>query len=105
MSDHAEHHDHVVPVPVYLGVFMALLVGTAITVGAAFVDLGAWNTPVAMAIAITKAMLVILYFMHVKYGNKLVPLAIAGAVYWLAHLLVGTVADYATRNILGNIGS
>jgi cytochrome c oxidase subunit 4 len=89
---------HVVPVATYVGVFLALLVLTALTVAAARVDLGALNTPVALAIAVVKALLVILFFMHVKYGPRLNALVIAAAVFWLFHLVVGTVVDYYARD-------
>jgi hypothetical protein len=52
-------------------VFLALLVGTGVTVGASYVDLGIWNTPVAMLIAVTKASLVVFFFMHLKYSPRL----------------------------------
>ncbi|HVR70727.1 MAG TPA: cytochrome C oxidase subunit IV family protein [Vicinamibacteria bacterium] len=96
--DAGPHHPHVVPVPTYVGVFLALLVLTALTVAAARVDLGPFNTPVALAIAVAKALLVILFFMHVKYGPRLNALAIAAAVFWLFHLVVGTAADYYARD-------
>jgi cytochrome c oxidase subunit 4 len=106
MAEHAEHaphagraHEtHVVPVATYVGVFVALLVLTALTVAAAQVDLGPFNTPVALAIAVGKALLVILFFMHVKYGPRLNALVIATAVFWLFHLVVGTAADYYARD-------
>ena len=65
MAQHG-HGPHVVPMPVYLGVFAALMVGTALTVWAAHMDFGWANTPVALAIACSKAALVVLFFMHVK---------------------------------------
>jgi cytochrome c oxidase subunit 4 len=103
MAEHAErarheHEAHVVPVSTYVGVFVALLVLTAVTVGAARVDLGPFNTPVALGIAVGKAVLVILFFMHVKYGPRLNALVIAAAVFWLFHLVVGTAADYYARD-------
>jgi len=97
--------DHVVPVPVYVGVFLALMVLTGATVYAATVDLGMWNTPVALAIAITKALLVILFFMHVKYGSRLVWLAAGGAFFWLVLMLVGTIGDYVSRGWVGTPGT
>jgi cytochrome c oxidase subunit 4 len=72
--------------------------GTALTVWVAFQDLGPLNTPVALAIAITKATLVILYFMHVKYSPRLTKLVVVASVFWLAILLVMTMGDYATRS-------
>ena len=66
---------HIVPVRVYLTVFALLLALTALTTGAAFVDLGAFNNVVALAIAACKATLVVLFFMHVRYSTRLIGLA------------------------------
>ncbi len=99
--DHNHHHgavhDHVVPVSTYVFVFLALMVGTLLTVGASYVDLGIWNTPVAMAIAVTKAGLVVLFFMHLKYSPKLFWVWVGAAILFLAHLVLGTGADYYAR--------
>ncbi len=89
--------EHIVPKSTYYAIFSALMVGTALTVGAAFVDLGPLNTIVAMAIAITKASLVVVFFMHVKYGPKLVWLIIIASVFWLILMLGITLGDYLTR--------
>jgi cytochrome c oxidase subunit IV len=114
VDDHGTHKDalhgddhghHGPPLAHYFAVFVALLVGTALTIWVAYVDLGAWNTPVALAIAITKASLVILIFMHVKYGSRLVMVMIGSALFMLFHMLVGTVADYLSRGYLGTPGS
>jgi cytochrome c oxidase subunit 4 len=95
------NHSHVVPVRVYIGVFLALMVLTAVTVWAAGQDFGALNTVVALAIAVTKATLVVLFFMHVKYGSPLVKVAVVGAIVWLAFMLLITMSDYASRGWLG----
>ena len=87
-------HAHVVPVPVYLAVFAALLTLTGITVWAARHDFGALNTPVALGIAVLKAVLVILFFMHVKYSPRLTKLVVVSAFVWLAIMIVGTLQDY-----------
>ncbi len=89
--------DHVVPKSTYYLIFLALMVCTAITVWIAFIDLGALNTVVAMSIAVFKATLVVLFFMHVKYSPKLTWAVVAGSVFWLAILLILTMSDYATR--------
>jgi cytochrome c oxidase subunit 4 len=99
------HSSHVVPVRVYVGVFLALMVLTAVTVWAAGQDFGALNTVVALAIAVTKATLVVLFFMHVKYGSALVKLAVVGAIAWLGIMLAITMSDYASRGWLGTRGS
>ncbi len=101
-DDNAEAH---VPLSAYFAVFAALMGGTGLTVWAAFQDFGMWNTPVALAIAIVKASLVILIFMHVKYGSKLVMVMVGSAFFWLFHMLVGTIADYLSRGYLGTPGS
>jgi len=88
---------HVVPVKVYLGVFLTLLVMTATTTAVSFVDLGPWSTVVALAIAMFKATLVVLFFMHMKYSPRLTRLVLGGGLFWLAILLIGTFSDYVSR--------
>ena len=100
----SDHQSHVVPVRVYVGVFLALMVLTAVTVWAAGQDFGPLNTVVALTIAVTKATLVVLFFMHVKYGSPLVKLAVIGAIVWLAFMLLITMSDYASRGWLGSGG-
>lgn len=99
MSENHQH-THIVPLSTYYAIFAALMVGTAITVWVAFIDLGALNTVVALAIACTKATLVVLYFMHVKYSSKLTWAVVAGSVFWLLIMLALTYNDYLTRHIL-----
>ena len=70
---------------------------TAITVGVAFINLGSFNFPVAIAIAITKATLVILFFMHAKYSSRLTKLIVGGAFFFLMILLGLTMTDYMSR--------
>lgn len=89
--------EHVVSPHTYLGVFLALMVLTLVTVAASRLDLGPLNTPVALGIAVGKALLVILFFMHVKYSSRLIWLVVAAAFFWLFHLVAGTTADYASR--------
>ena len=88
---------HIVPVRTYVIIFGLLMLGTYLTVQAAFLDLGAFNTPIALAIAIAKATIVVLYFMHVKYSPRLTWVVVIGSVFWLAILLAMTFGDYATR--------
>ena len=95
---------HVVPLRVYLLVFASLLVLTATTVAAAFVDLGALNNVVAMAIAALKAVLVVLFFMHVRYPTRLTGLVIGSGLFALAIMIGLTLIDYATRGWLGVSG-
>ena len=86
-------------VRVYVLVFVALLVLTVTTTAVAFVDLGAtWNSMVALVIAIVKALLVILFFMHVFYSRPLTWVFVGIGFFWLAILFALTLADYATRD-------
>jgi cytochrome c oxidase subunit 4 len=90
--------DHVVPVKTYVLVFFALLVLTGLTTGVAFIDLGAEvNTIVALTIAVVKALLVILFFMHVKYSGGLTKMVIVAGFFFLALLIAFTLADELTR--------
>ena len=88
---------HVSPIRVYLSIFGALMVLTAVTVFAAFVNLGSFNPVVALAIAIFKATLVVLYFMHVKYSSRLTKLVVMTGIFFLVILLGETMMDYASR--------
>jgi cytochrome c oxidase subunit 4 len=97
--------EHIVSPVVYVGVFLALMVRTGLTVFASTVDLGMWNTPVALLIAITKAVLVVLFFMHVKYSSRLVSLAVGAAMLWLVLLISGVIADYVSRGWVGSPGT
>jgi cytochrome c oxidase subunit 4 len=93
--------EHVVPIKVYLAVFAALLLFTATTTAVAFVDLGPFNNLVALGIAGVKAALVVLYFMHVRYGTRITPLVLAASALWLVLLIGLSLSDYATRGWLG----
>lgn len=93
--------EHIVSVRVYITIFLVLLVGTALTVWAAFVDFPyGLNTIIAMTIAVTKATFVVLYFMHVRYSARLVWVIVGSALFWMAILFAFTFADYLTRNRL-----
>jgi len=93
--------EHIVSVRVYIGIFLALLLGTALTVAAAFYDFP-WrlNTIVALTIASVKATLVVLYFMHVRYSTRLVWVIVASALFWMGILFAFTFSDYFTRHWL-----
>ena len=98
MSDHTAHGaGHISPVSLYITIFLALMVGTAVTVAAAFVDLGQFNFAVAMAIATFKASLVVWYFMHVKYQSSLTKLTVSTGLFFLAILLGMMMIDYGGR--------
>jgi len=94
----SEHQEHIVSPKIYLTILIALLVGTGATVYAAKIDLGRWNIVLALTIAVTKMTLVILFFMHGKYSARRTKLIIASGFFWLAILLVLTLADYTTRH-------
>lgn len=96
MSDHTAHH--IVPKSTYYLIFLALMVGTAITWWVATIDLGAMNNVIMLAIAVTKATLVVLFFMHVKYGSRLTWLVISGSVFFLLILFVLLLNDYLFRS-------
>jgi len=97
-SEHpVEHEHHVVNPSVYVVIFFALLVGTALTVWASFIDLGPWNPVIALAIATGKATLVVLYFMHVKYSSKLTKLTIGAGIFTFLALISMTLSDYISR--------
>ena len=89
--------EHIVPKRVYYTVFAILMLCTLLTVAIASVDLGVFNTVAALTIAVVKATLVVLYFMHVKYSTRLTWAVVVGSVFWLGILLVLTMSDYLTR--------
>lgn len=89
---------HVVPTRVYYAIFAILMLFTTITVGIAFIDLGPFNAVAALTIAVVKATLVVLFFMHVKYSTRLTWAVVAGSVFWLGILLTLTLGDYLTRS-------
>ena len=91
---------HIVPVKVYFTIFAVLMACTAATVVVSAIDLGRLNTIVALSIAVTKAMLVLLYFMHLRYSGRLTWLVLSGGLAWLALLIGFTMSDVLTRNWL-----
>jgi cytochrome c oxidase subunit IV len=93
MSEHA-HPSRAL----YLVIFAALIVGTCLTWGIAFKDLGIWNPVVALTIAVIKATLVILYFMHVRYSNKLTIVTVCAGFFWLLILISLSLSDYLSRS-------
>jgi cytochrome c oxidase subunit IV len=93
--EHAEHH--IVSPLQYSLVFGTLLTFTAITVGAAFIDLGIFNPVVALGIACFKACVVILFFMHVKYSSRLVKMTVGAGFFTFLVLITMTMTDYMSR--------
>src|SRR5690349_15923341 len=96
MNEHDPQH-HVTSVGVYIAVFLALAAGTLLTWWVSTIDLGWANTPIALLIATIKAVLVILFFMHVIHSTRLTWVVVIGAFLWLGVLFVLTFADYLTR--------
>ena len=93
--------EHIVPVKIYVMIFLALMVGTALTVFAGLQDFpGPLNVIIALTIAVIKATLVVLYFMHVRYSSRLIWVIFASALFWLAILFALTFSDYLTRSWL-----
>lgn len=107
MSEHAAHNpeestlvdptEHVVPVSIYVMVFIGLMLGTGLTTAVAYIDLGKWNTVVALAIAVCKMLLVVLFFMHVKYIRSLSRIVIIAAFFWLGIMIALSLSDELTR--------
>lgn len=95
--DHAGHAGHVTSPGFYVAIFAALLVLTGATVFVARIDLGVMNDVVALTIAVTKALLVLLFFMHIRYSTRLTALTAVAGFLWLAILIGITLTDYITR--------
>jgi cytochrome c oxidase subunit 4 len=93
--EHAEHH--IVTPMNYLFVYIALIIGTILTVVAADIDMGVLNPIIALGIACTKACIVILFFMHVKYQSRLVKLTVGAGFFTFIVLITMTLTDYMSR--------
>jgi cytochrome c oxidase subunit 4 len=93
--EHAEHH--IVTPMNYLFVYIALIIGTILTVVAADIDMGVFNPIIALGIACTKACVVILFFMHVKYQSRLVKLTVSAGFFTFLVLITMTLTDYMSR--------
>jgi cytochrome c oxidase subunit IV len=95
---------HILPTRLYVGIFLILLTLTAITVTTSFFDLGgrlnSANVLVAMSIACGKALLVVLFFMHVRYSPRLIWVFVGAGFFWLAILIALTMSDYLSRGWL-----
>jgi|SRR5271157_1762697 len=89
---------HVVPKKIYFFVFGALLALTALTTAMAYVNLGQWNTVVALIIACCKATLVVLFFMHLRWSPRLMRVVLLSAILWLAILISLTTTDFFSRD-------
>jgi cytochrome c oxidase subunit 4 len=93
--EHAEHH--IVSPLQYCMVFATLLVFTGVTVGAAYIDLGVLNPIIALGIASFKAVVVILFFMHVKYQSNLIKMTVGSGFFTFLVLIAMTLSDYMSR--------
>jgi len=93
--EHAEHH--IVTPMQYAMVYLTLLVGTGLTVWAAYVDLGVMNPIIALGIACFKAVVVILFFMHVKYQSGLIKMTVGAGFFTFLVLITMTLCDYISR--------
>jgi cytochrome c oxidase subunit IV len=97
MSEPTHHEHHIVTPKVYITIGASLLVLTGATTAISFVELGTFNAVVALAIACIKAVLVILFFMHVKYSSKLTKLTVAAGFFTFLVLITMTMTDYISR--------
>ncbi len=88
---------HIESKKLYITIWFALLCFTALTTGVAYIDLGPFNTVVALVIAIFKASLVVFFFMHARHSERLVRVVIGCAVFWLLILISISMTDFATR--------
>lgn len=94
----ADHPDtHKITPKTYLVIYAALLGLMALTFFAAYINMGRANFPIAMGIATAKMVLILLYFMHVRYSDKLTWVYSTAAFLWLVILVIGTLNDYFTR--------
>jgi cytochrome c oxidase subunit 4 len=94
-----EHQEeiHVVKPGVYLAIFVALLLLTALTTGVSFIDLGVFNAVIALAIACFKASLVVLFFMHIHYSSRLLKMTVCAGLFTFCLLITLTMTDYISR--------
>jgi cytochrome c oxidase subunit 4 len=101
MQEHTENHEHIDNVGTYAVVFLALIAATVLTTAVAFVDLGPFSVVVALAIAVCKMLLVVLFFMHVRHSTKLTKLVLAGGILWFFILIGMTYTDFGSRTWMG----
>ncbi|HUZ47435.1 MAG TPA: cytochrome C oxidase subunit IV family protein [Terriglobia bacterium] len=92
--------EHIAPKRLYFFVFGSLLVLTLLTWRIAYIDLGPWNTVVALAIAVLKAGLVATFFMHLRWSGSMMRIIVCAAIFWLAIMITLTLGDILTRNVV-----
>jgi cytochrome c oxidase subunit 4 len=98
MSEPVQHEHHIVGPKTYLLILLVLMVLTATTTGVAFIDLGIWNPIVAIGIACFKAVMVILFFMHIRYSSKVMMLTVGAGFFTFLVLITMTLSDYISRS-------
>src|SRR5947209_5914596 len=96
--------EHVDSAKGYLLVFAGPIILTIVTTAVAFVDLGSFSVVAALGIAVCKALLVALFFMHVRHSTSLTKVVLLGAILWLAIMIGFTLSDFATRGLFGVAG-
>lgn len=96
--------EHIVSKTIYFLIFGTLMVLTVVTYWVALYDFGPMNVVIALAVAVTKAVLVVLYFMHVRYSTRLTKIVVIAGFFWLAILIVLTLSDYFTRSGTSGVG-
>src|SRR5919109_4510382 len=89
--------EHIVTRKTYFVIWALLMLFTALTFGVSFVDLGPWSAFIAVVIAATKATIIALFFMHIKYADRLTQVVAVAALFWLAIMFVLTASDFFTR--------
>lgn len=97
--------EHVTSPKVYVLIFLALMLLTTVTVAIAFLHLGPFNDVVALTIAVSKATLVVLYFMHVRHSSRMTKISVLAGFLWLALLIGLTLSDYLTRDLIRGLGT
>ena len=92
--------EHIVPIKVYALIFFVLLILTATTCAISFINLGRLNAVVALVIAFGKALLVALFFMHLRYSRRLMQIVVVSGLFWLGIMIALTMSDFLTRGWL-----
>ncbi|HEV2245866.1 MAG TPA: cytochrome C oxidase subunit IV family protein [Terriglobia bacterium] len=92
--------EHIAPLKLYAFVFITLLILTVVTWQIAYIDLGRWNTVVALVIAVGKASLVGAFFMHLRWSASIVRLVLFAAAFWLAIMITLTIGDFFSRGTI-----
>jgi cytochrome c oxidase subunit 4 len=93
-------NQHIMPVRTYVQIFVALIVLLFATIGAAYLPLGPLHFPVAMTIAVAKAVLIVVFFMHLLHSNRLTAVVSIAGFLWLGIMIALTLSDYLSRDSL-----